>query len=94
MSIFMKSCAFGTAAGAVLGLAALAVSENPGEQTNTVARGASLGLYAGIGFGLYTLYGTPGQRTADYSQNQIWLTPLTKDRALDGAQLNWASFSF
>ena len=106
MEIFLKSCAYGTAAGAVLGLASLALSEDPSEHRGNIARGASLGLYAGIGFGLYTLYGMPAassgrsdfggvtegpQKTLPY---QVWFSSITRDEKIDGAQINFATLSF
>ncbi len=99
MTIFLKSCAYGTAAGAVVGLATLAVSENPSGKISNVARGASLGLYAGIGFGLYTLYGDPSRKeNSEYSdldqKVRMWLSPISHENRFDGAQMNWASFSF
>lgn len=95
MTVFLKSCAYGTAAGAVLGLASIALSENPSGKMNTVARGASLGLYAGIGFGLYTLYGPQrGQMEFAQTQNPVWLSMLRQDDKVVGAQINWAHFSF
>lgn len=107
MTIFLKSCAYGTAAGAVLGLATLAWSENPSGKINNVARGASLGLYAGIGFGLYTINAQNKRMNQDFShfqftdksdleaqKNLIWFSPVTANSQIEGAQLNWATFSF
>jgi len=96
MTIFLKSAAYGTAAGATLGLATLAWSENPSSKISNVARGASLGLYAGIGFGLYAVYGQPSNSNSDYSQLpfQMWLTPVGSNEKIDGAQLNWAQLTF
>lgn len=97
MSIFLKSAAYGTAAGAVLGLATLAWSENPSSRISNVARGASLGLYAGIGFGLYTIYG-PSQRNRDQDYTklpyQIWLSPVASQEKIEGAQINFAKLTF
>ncbi|PIS11491.1 MAG: hypothetical protein COT73_03635, partial [Bdellovibrio sp. CG10_big_fil_rev_8_21_14_0_10_47_8] len=59
LTVFLKSCAYGTLGGAAVGLATLAFSENPGGKINNVSRGASLGLYAGIGYGLFQIYGNP-----------------------------------
>lgn len=100
MTIFLKSAAYGTAAGAVLGLATLAWSDNPGSRINNVARGASLGLYAGIGFGLYTIYAPKPSSASDYTQlpYQMWFSPVTttagEQPKVDGAQMNWAFYSF
>jgi drug/metabolite transporter (DMT)-like permease len=94
MTIFLKSCAYGTAAGAVLGLASLAISENPDGKMSNIARGASLGLYAGIGFGLYTIYGKRSGESDLIGQNPVWFSPVSRDQRIEGVQLNWASFSF
>ncbi|GIL17490.1 MAG: hypothetical protein BroJett040_12410 [Oligoflexia bacterium] len=81
LKVFLLSCAYGTAAGALLGVASLAFSEDPGSKLNQVARGASYGLYAGIGMGLYFVYGqqstnqdvqlSPLIITPQYAKNQI-----------------------
>ncbi len=102
LGVFLRSCAYGTAAGAILGLGVVALSENPGEKLNTVARGASLGLYAGMGFGLYALYGEP-RSSREYSmlessqlvRNPIWFSFVQSESSrVDGLQLNWANISF
>jgi hypothetical protein len=94
MTIFLKSCAYGTAAGAMLGLASLATSENPSGKMSNVARGASLGLYAGIGFGLYTIYGKKNSESDMLTQNPVWFSPVAKNQKIEGLQINWASISF
>jgi hypothetical protein len=58
---FLLSCTYGVLAGALLGAASLAVEENPSEKVHRVARGASLGLYAGIILGTYVVYIVPSQ---------------------------------
>ena len=96
MTIFLKSCAYGTAAGALVGLATLATSENPDGKMSNIARGASIGLYAGIGFGLYTIYGKKNQSAESdlIGNNPIWFSPIQKNQQIDGIQLNWAKISF
>lgn len=49
---FLKSCAWGTVGGAVAGTVSLAFENKPSEHMNNIARGASLGLYAGILYGV------------------------------------------
>lgn len=49
---FLQVAGYGTAGGALLGLASMAF----GGSSRSVAQGASLGLYAGILFGTYILY--------------------------------------
>lgn len=58
---FIMSCTYGVLAGTLVGAATLAFTKNPGENLQNVARGASLGLYAGIGLGFYTVYILPKQ---------------------------------
>ncbi len=48
---FMIMTAYGTVGGALLGFATLAFGNN----SRAIAQGASLGLYAGIGFGAYVI---------------------------------------
>jgi len=49
---FLKNCGWGTALGATLGLLSVAVSDRPNDSMGNIARGASLGLYGGIIYGL------------------------------------------
>ena len=53
MRDFVMSCSYGVLAGTLVGAAALAFTDKPGDNLDMVARGASLGLYAGILLGLY-----------------------------------------
>lgn len=55
------SCTYGTLAGTLVGAASLGFEKEPGQKLNRIARGASLGLYAGILLGLYVVYVVPGQ---------------------------------
>lgn len=48
---FMIICTYGTVGGALLGFASMAF----GTSSRAIAQGASLGLYAGIGFGAYVI---------------------------------------
>ena len=52
---FLVACGYGTLIGAGVGVVTLAFEKNPGEHTNNIARGASLGLYGGIGYSLYQM---------------------------------------
>lgn len=49
---FLRTCAWGTLGGALVGTASLILEDKPSEHTINIARGASLGLYAGIIYGL------------------------------------------
>ena len=56
---FALSATYGVLAGTLVGAASLAFSDKPGDNLNKVARGASIGLYAGILLGLYIIYAVP-----------------------------------
>ena len=62
------SCTYGVLAGTLVGAASLAFVDRPGDNLQRVARGASLGLYAGIALGVYTVYYLPGKLEKDESQ--------------------------
>src|SRR6266404_1204534 len=57
---FVMSCTYGVMAGTLVGAASLAFTSKPSDNLNRVARGASIGLYAGIALGLYVVYIVPG----------------------------------
>src|SRR5581483_4418709 len=57
---FITSCTYGVLAGTLVGAASLAFVSQPGQNMDHVARGASIGLYAGILLGLYVVYIVPG----------------------------------
>ncbi|HRK08823.1 MAG TPA: hypothetical protein PLZ57_13740 [Pseudobdellovibrionaceae bacterium] len=57
MREFILSCSYGVMAGTLVGAATLAFSDRPGSNLNRVARGASIGLYAGILLGVFVVYG-------------------------------------
>lgn len=87
---FFISCGYGTLAGAALGAVSVAVSENPSEKSMNIARGASLGLYAGIGYGIYRSQ----HPLIDDREVHLWIEPLMKNQKMDGAQLQWLSAGF
>ena len=58
---FIMSCTYGVLAGTLVGAASLAFVDKPGDNLQRVARGASLGLYAGIALGVYTVYYLPNK---------------------------------
>jgi hypothetical protein len=53
---FFTTVVYGTVAGALVGVATLAFASDPGDNLMNIARGASLGLYVGIGLGAYLYY--------------------------------------
>jgi hypothetical protein len=87
---FFISCGYGTLAGAAVGAMSVAVSENPSEKSMNIARGASLGLYAGIGYGIYR-----AQHSASEDREvRIWIQPLLKEKHFHGAEIKWLAASF
>lgn len=50
---FLMACTYGILTGTLIGAASLAFTDSPGDNLHRVARGASLGLYAGIALGYY-----------------------------------------
>lgn len=91
MTLFMKDCAYGTAAGALLGLLSLTTSDNPNGKISNVARGASLGLYLGIAYGIYDI-NNPRSHLSD--QVKFWIAPEMSKNKLNGAELNWIAMRF
>ena len=59
LQTFLKHCAYGTLFGAGAGVVSLALADKPSDSTGNIAKGASLGLYAGIGYGIYKLNEVP-----------------------------------
>lgn len=73
---FAIICAYGTVGGALLGFASMAFGAN----SRAIAQGASLGLYAGIGFGAYVIssYADPNSPMNDpYAPQSSRLQVLT-----------------
>ncbi len=62
---FVMSCSYGAIAGTLVGAATLAFTDHPGDNLNKVARGASLGLYAGMLLGAYVVWGAPDDSRSD-----------------------------
>lgn len=99
MRTFLLSCAYGTMIGAAVGLATVAVSDDPGSKSQNIARGASLGLYAGIGLGLYLNYGRGGQQAGSQDltmtkMSPIWLQADSNQGHVEGASLHWLGYQF
>lgn len=78
VSKFLYTCLYGTATGALLGVASLAFANDPAGSMSNIARGASLGLYAGIGIGLYQM---------DQETPAVAVVPKIKNSTLEGASL-------
>lgn len=97
---FMLSATYGALAGALVGGASLAFSDHPGDNLNKVARGASIGLYAGILLGLYVVYGSRGRADDDddYATKleapKLLVAPVITERGLEGAEASYAVLTF
>lgn len=98
---FLMSCSYGVLAGTLVGAASLAFADKPGESLNRVARGASIGLYAGILLGLYVVYAVPSEEDemrdliGPYGQEPRWaLLPVVNERGLDGVSAQFRLLDF
>jgi hypothetical protein len=83
---FIMSCTYGVLAGTLVGAASLAFVDKPGDNLQRVARGASLGLYMGIGLGAYTAFILPGQIEREEEDR------LDPDKAADEEQSFYRRF--
>lgn len=78
---FVLSCTYGVLAGTLVGAASLAFVDRPGENLQHVARGASIGLYIGIGLGYYTAFVLPKQlqneeeKLLEDETKESWIEP-------------------
>lgn len=88
MAAFLRSCAWGTGIGAGVGALSLAFQDNPGEHTMNVARGASLGLYGGI------LYGVMKARQPVPVSDYGVLVPRLDQNGISGVDWAWTAASF
>lgn len=91
MQGFLRSCAWGTAIGAGAGVVSLAFSEEPSKNLNNIARGASLGLYAGIVLGLVEMNRT---QSSHESSTHFWISPQIEKEKASGLQANLLIFGF
>lgn len=108
MKEFITACTYGVLAGALVGTATLAFEDKPGDNLQNVARGASIGLYAGILLGLYVVYVVPGQIEQEkldlYEQqglpppegalNRLQVYPLISHNGIEGAAATYKVLSF
>lgn len=87
---FLATCGWGVVGGAALGVVSLAAEDKPSESWNNVARGASLGLYAGIAYGLYTMNRQP----ATYQQPDFAIIPTFEKGQVEGVRITKTLFDF
>ncbi len=97
---FMMSCHLRSFGRHFVGAASLAFTDKPGENLNRVARGASIGLYAGILLGLYVVYVVPSQMQRDQDeyapqvQFRFNVYPLIGERKVEGPWPPTTCFGF
>ena len=99
MREFVLSCSYGVLAGTLVGAATLAFSDKPGDNLNKIARGASLGLYAGMLLGFYVMYGDSGPDEDEedivmIEPPRLLVAPIIADRGLEGAAAQYTVFKF
>lgn len=98
---FLMSCTYGVLAGTLVGAATLAFTDKPGENLQAIARGASLGLYAGILLGVYVVYVVPAsyEPPEDFNVMQpprldIYPTFDTQTQQIEGVAVNYRVLEF
>lgn len=93
---FMKSCGYGALAGVGAGVLTLALENKPSQHYGNVARGASLGLYGGIIYGLYAEAKPPEKpmyQNIDLDVQTV-IVPKFDQARLDGVEVNSTVLSF
>src|SRR5256885_909928 len=81
---FIKTCGYGALIGGGIGVLTLAMEKQPNEHYANVAKGASLGFYAGIAYGIYeTRNQSQINLHQDYS-SQVMIVPKFEQARLDG----------
>lgn len=93
---FIMACTYGVLAGTLIGAASLAFVDKPSDNLNKVARGASLGLYAGILLGAYVIYVVPddGEEDNPLISKNFLILPTWSEKGIDGAMAQMNLFNF
>ncbi len=96
---FVMSCTYGVLAGTLVGTATLAFTDKPGDNLNRIARGASIGLYAGILLGLYVVnLSAPGAEDEQVPANvqipKLQVYPIVSERGIEGGAVQYSLFKF
>ncbi len=102
---FVMSCTYGVLAGTLVGAASLSFTNKPGDKLYRIARGASLGLYAGIFLGWYITSlddaGSGGYQEEDdedygfIDEPTLQVYPLVSDSgAVDGGAFKYSVLKF
>ncbi len=97
----IMSSAYGVLAGTLVGAATLAFTDRPGDNLKNIARGASLGLYAGILLGLYVAYVVPdgegdeeGEEAYDEQTLRPTIYPILTSHSIEGAGVSMKLLAF
>lgn len=80
---FLQNCAWGTLGGATAGVVSLVFIDKPSESWGNVAKGASLGLYAGIAYGLIQL----NKESATEAQSDYAIFPQIQHGQVSGIRM-------
>lgn len=91
---FLKACAWGTMIGTATGAVSLAFEQKPSEHTVNIARGASLGLYGGIAYGLLQMNPPEQNSRARFEQDIGWIAPSVKEGSIEGLRAGLLLSSF
>ena len=101
---FVMSCTYGVLAGTLVGAASLSFTDKPGDKLYRIARGASLGLYAGIFLGWYITSlddeggGYQDDEDEDYGlmkEPELQVYPLLSESgSLDGGAFKYSILKF
>jgi hypothetical protein len=96
MKRFLVYSAYGSMIGAGVGLASLAFTESPDKKLNSIARGASLGLYVGMAWGAFGGSTRTDVRSDDYGMLSIptGFVSLIPDEKGVSVQSNWVLLNF
>lgn len=100
MREFLTSAAYGTLVGALIGAASLAFVDNPDDELQRVAKGASLGLYAGIALGIYVTQFYSNQPETDLGVEpevrlpRVIVAPLVSQKGLEGFTSQFTIYNF
>lgn len=86
LQTFLKHCAYGTLVGAGVGVISLAFNDKPSDNTGNVAKGASLGLYGGVAYGVYKLNEVPLPLNTIVDPYALFL-PIIENGKLDGGSV-------
>jgi hypothetical protein len=100
MREFLTSAAYGTLVGALVGAASLAFVDNPDDELQKVAKGASLGLYAGIALGIYVTQFHSDEpepelgKELEVSIPRVIVAPLLSRNGIDGFTSQFTVYQF